>query len=240
MSVLAFGILHRNTPLELLEDLAIAPDDLPKVLARLTDAGDIREAVVLSTCQRVEVYADVARFHDAVQHVRQVVCDFSNRSTSEVGAYLNTWFDDDAAGHLFSVGAGLDSFVVGESEILAQVKQAASTAESEGTLGRSLRPLFRHALEAAKRVRTETGIARSTASVASAALHLVRENTSFAGQPVAVVGAGQAAASAARALVSAGASEVIVVNRDETTGGALAAAFGGRRLGLDELPNVLR
>src|SRR5438477_514422 len=80
MSVLAFGIHHRSAPLELLEDLAIAPDDLPKVLARLTDAGDVREAVVLSTCQRVEVYADVARFHDAVQHVRQVVCDFSSRS----------------------------------------------------------------------------------------------------------------------------------------------------------------
>ena len=100
MSVLAFGIHHRSAPLELLEDLAIAPPDLGKALARLTDAGDIREAVVLSTCQRIEVYADVARFHDAVQHGREVLCGFSERSVTEIAPYLNTWFDDDAAAHL--------------------------------------------------------------------------------------------------------------------------------------------
>jgi glutamyl-tRNA reductase len=239
MAVLAFGVHHRSTPLDLLEDLSLSVEEQPKVLGRLTDSVDVREAVVLSTCHRVEVYADVVRFHDAVQHVRDVVCEAARRSAADVSPYIETWFDDAAAAHLFAVAGGLDSLVVGESEILAQVKQAAQMAEAEGTLGRSLRPLFRHALEAAKRVRTETGIARSTASVASAAVALVRESAPFAGQPVGIVGAGQAAASAARALRSAGASELVVVNRDEAAGLSLAAVHGARRVSFEHLGEVL-
>ena len=240
MAVLGVGIHHRSASLDLLEDLSLGREDLPKALARLTDSVDIREAVMLSTCHRIEVYADVARFHDAVHYVRDVLCEFSGRPPADVAAHLATWYDDAAADHLFSVAAGLDSLVVGESEILAQVKRAAETAESEGTLGRSLRPLFRHALEAAKRVRTETDIGRSAASVASAAVALVREVTRLEGQPVAVVGAGQAASSAARALLQAGASDVSVVNRTDEPGTALAAAIGGRHLDLARLPDALR
>src|SRR5207249_3233259 len=95
--------------------------DFPKVLQRVIDSADVREAVVLSTCQRIEVYADVARFHDAVQHVRDVLCDHAHRPPAAVAPYLNTWFDDAAAAHLFAVASGLDSLVVGESEILSQV-----------------------------------------------------------------------------------------------------------------------
>jgi glutamyl-tRNA reductase len=240
MAVLAVGFHHRSTPLDLLGDLSVGPLELPKVLARVVDSGDVREAVVLSTCQRIEVVADVARFHDAVQHVRDVLAAHSGRTAGDLAPYLTTWYDDGAAAHLFAVAAGLDSIVVGESEVLSQVKQAASAAESEGTLGRALRPLFRHALEAAKRVRRETGIARQAASVASAAVALVREVADFAGQSVAVVGAGQAAAGAARALLAAGAAEIVVVNRTATAGEELAAEVNGRRVPFEQLPEVLR
>ena len=240
MAVLGVGVHHRSVPLDLLEDLVVTTEQLPKMLARLTDPLEVREAVVLSTCQRIEVYADVARFHDTVQHVRDVLCEFSQRSSSEVDAYLSTWYDDGAAGHLFSVAAGLDSVVVGESEILAQVKHAAGWAESEGTLGRSLRPLFRHALEAAKRVRTETGIARRAASVASAAVALVEDIAPVTDRTVAVLGSGQAALSAARALRAAGAAEIVVVNRNAEAGETLAARVAGRRLPWEQLGDVLR
>ena len=240
MSILVVGVHHRSAPLEVLEDLAVAPIDLPKMLARITDSSEVREAVLLSTCQRIEVYADVSRFHTALEHVLEVVCESGNRTLHDVAPYFSTWYDDGAADHLFSVAAGIDSLVVGESEILAQVKQAAEAAESEGTLGRSLRPLFRHALEAAKRVRSETGISHGAASVASAAVALVREVSSFEGSPVAVVGAGRAATSAAKALMSAGASELVVVNRTATAGQTLAAREGGRWVAFESLASVLR
>jgi glutamyl-tRNA reductase len=240
MAILAAGIHHRSAPLELLEDVAISPSELHKVLMRLTDSVDVREAVVVSTCQRVEVYADVARFHDGIHHVRDVLCETSQHTVADIGGYLNTWYEDAAASHLFWLAAGLDSIVVGESEILGQVKSAANAASSEGTLGRSLRLLFRHAVEAAKRVRTETGISRNTASVASAAVALVKEVVSLEGQSVAVIGAGQAATNAALALLSAGAQDVIVVNRSPEAGDALAATVGGRRVGMDDLTQVLR
>lgn len=239
MSVLVAGLHHRSAPLDLLEDLAVPRADHGKLLTRLTDSADVREAVALCTCHRVEVYAEAARFHDAVEHIRDVLSEFGGRSAADVSAYLNVWYDDAAAAHLFSVASGLDSLVVGESEIQAQVKVAAHTAEGEGSLGRSLRPLFRHAMQAAKRVRTETGVARHTASVASAAVALVREVATVTDQPVAVLGAGQAAESAARALLAAGASEVVVVNRNVETGEALAESVGGRRVGFDSLLEVL-
>ena len=202
MSVVVIGLQHKQAPLALLEAVAVGDADLHKVLAALSHRRNLQETVVLSTCLRTEVYSVVDRFHDAVAEVYEVLAEHSGVSADELAAAATIRFDDDVTSHLFSVTAGLESTVVGESEVVGQVRRAFEHAREEGVCGPVLSALFQHALQTGKRVRTETGIARGTTSFAHAAVTVARGEggEGLRDKRVVVVGAGEIGLGVARAL----------------------------------------
>lgn len=228
MSIVVIGINHRTAPVTLLEKMTIADSALPKALHNLGVRDDIREVVVLSTCNRTEVYAVVERFHGAYDDIRDFFCEVSGLPGRDVTPHLFSQHDEAAVAHLFEVASGLDSAVVGESEIIGQVRDAWESAMAQGVSRSSLNLLFRHAIETGKRARTETGISRATASVSHAAVEMAEDIIgSLTGARVLVVGAGEMGEGVATALARAGAQSV-VVNRSESRGGALAERVGAR------------
>ncbi len=229
MSIVVFGVNHRTGPLSLLERVALGPADLPKAITGLVSLVNVREAVVLSTCNRTEVYAVAERFHGAYADIRDFFCDIGGLHADELHPHLYAQHDEAAVSHLFEVAAGLDSAVLGETEILGQVRGAWELAQTEGGARSTLNLLFRHALETGKRARTETAISRSTASVSSAAVEMATERLgSLAGKRVLVVGAGEMGEGVALALVKAGATDIVVTNRTEERAHVLAARVHGR------------
>jgi glutamyl-tRNA reductase len=239
VSVIVVGLNHRTAPLELLERVTVPPARLSKALADLRSRADLDEAVVLSTCMRTEVYATAERFHPAVQALRNFLCELSFSAPEDVADHLTILYDDAAIGHLFSVSAGLDSAVLGESEVLAQVRAAWEVARVEGSAGAVLSGLFRHAVEVGKRVRSETAIARGTTSVSQAAVALAADRIGdLAGRRILVLGAGDMGEGMAVALAAAGA-EVLVANRTAIRAEALAARVGGRAVDIDQLTAAL-
>jgi glutamyl-tRNA reductase len=240
MSIVVIGVNQRSGPLSLLERVSIAPTDLPKAIGGLVSRINIREAVVLSTCNRTEVYAVAERFHGAYADIRDFFCELGGLDPDELHPHLYSQHDDAAVAHLFEVAAGLDSAVLGETEILGQVRGAWETAQSEGGAKATLNLLFRHALETGKRARTETAISRSTASVSSAAVDMANERLgAIAGKSVLVVGAGEMGEGVAVALVGAGATNITVTNRTQERALNLAARVGGAVHPYGELPHAL-
>ena len=238
--MIVVGVNHRTVPLELLERLSVSADRLPKALHDLVSRTDIAEAVLLSTCNRTEIYVQAEKFHGAVADVRNFLCQLSFLAPEELSDHLYTFHDAAAVAHLFSVAAGLDSAVLGESEILGQVRAAWEVAASERAAGPSLHLLFRHAVEVGKRVRTETGIGRSSVSVSSAAVALASERLGgLAGTKVLVLGAGEMGEGMVVSLVSAGVSEVLVANRTAERAESLATRVGGRTVALHDLAGAL-
>ena len=169
MSLIVVGLNHRTAPVDLLERMTVPDEQLAKVLHDLSAREHLLEVVVLSTCNRIEVYARCTHFHPAVGDVCAFLAAHSGAAPEDFADLLYTYYDDAAVAHLFSVAAGLDSMIVGESEILGQVREAWQTAVREGTAPQ-LAGLFRHAVESGKRVRTETGIGRHPVSIPSAAV----------------------------------------------------------------------
>jgi glutamyl-tRNA reductase len=241
VSVIVVGLNHRTAPLELLERVTVSAARLPKALADLRARDNLDEVVVLSTCMRTEVWATAERFHPAVQEIRNFLCESSFSVPEDIGDHMTILYDDAAIGHLFAVAAGVDSAVLGESEVLGQVRAAWDVARSEGTAGPVLSGLFRKALEVGKRVRSETGIARGTASVSQAAVQLAAHHlqTPLAGRRILVLGAGEMGEALAVALAGAEDADVRVANRTPARAQALARRVGGRAVGLDELPAAL-
>ncbi len=236
MSIVVIGINHRTSSLDLLEKVTVSREAMPAVLNALVACSDIREVVVLSTCNRTEVYAAVERFHAAYDHIRDFFCGLSGLSIEEVGEHLYSQHEDLAASHLFSVTSGLDSAVLGETEIVGQVRDSWDISMKEGASRSTLNLLFRHALEVGKRARTETGISRSTASVSHAAVEMAEEiHGSLQGARVLVVGAGEVGEGVAAALSRRGASLVTVINRTRARGEALAEKVGAVVVEFDEL-----
>jgi glutamyl-tRNA reductase len=219
VSVVVIGLEHKQAPLALLEAVAVGDADLHKVLAALSHRRNLQETVVLSTCLRTEVYSVVDRFHDAVAEIYEVLSEHSGVSTDELAARATIRFDDDVTSHLFSVTAGLESTVLGESEVVGQVRRAFEHAQSEGVCGPVLSALFQHALQTGKRVRTETGIARGTTSFAHAAVTVARgeDGGGLRDKRVVVVGAGEMGLGVSRALCDIPADSaprsVVVVSR---------------------------
>ena len=170
MSVVVIGLNHRTVPLDLLERMTVDDARLGKALHDVESRDNVSEAVVLSTCNRLEIYVVAERFHGAYEDIRNFLSETAFMPPEQFGDHLYVHYDEDAVAHLFAVAAGLDSAVVGEAEILGQVRTAWEQARVEGTAGAQLNLLFRHALEVGKRARTETGIARHIASVSTAAV----------------------------------------------------------------------
>lgn len=228
MTVIAIGLNHRSAPLDVLERISIAADALPKALGEIVSSEFVNEAVILSTCNRTEVYIHGERFHDAYHDVRDALAVLSGLDVGAFVDHLYVHYHDEAVRHLFTVTAGLDSAVLGEHEILGQVKNAWEGARTEGTAGTLLGQVFEHAISCGKRVRTDTGIGRSTASLSHAAVSLIVERLgSLDGRRVLLVGAGEVGAGVATALVKGASIDLDVTNRTAEKAAEVAKTVGG-------------
>jgi glutamyl-tRNA reductase len=235
-ALVVVGVSHRSSPLQVREALAFPRDALPTALARLRREAGLSEVMILSTCNRVEVYAagGVAEAQTIASVLRAHAC-----ARSRVIPILDQRVGDPAVRHAFRVAASLDSMVLGESQILGQLKDAYQAAEAAGTLGPVLRGLRQHALGAAKRVRTDTGIGRHAVSVSHVAVELARKIFgSLDGRRVLLVGAGKMSRLAAGRLVREGA-RATVLGRTFARTEELAASLGGRAAGLEDLRDEL-
>ena len=245
MAIVAVGINERDVSLDVFEQSAISERDLPKALQVLCDSEHVSEAVVLSTCLRTEVYAVVERFHDGLADIERF---FHSRSSAMgtdahvLSELLSCWVDDAAVSHLFDVAAGIDSPVLGEGEILRQVRTASELALREHAAGRVLGPLFRHAVEAGKRVRSETAIAQGSTSLAHAAVALAADQLEggLVGRTVLVIGAGEMGAGFSKALAQPAApARVVVANRSAERAAAVAGRSGAEAVSLSRLDDEL-
>ncbi len=230
MTLLVLGISHRSAPVAVLDALALTPADAEQLAADLCATDSVSEAIVLATCNRVEVYADIARFHPAVAAVTEVLAKATgaDRATLLEHSYLH--FDAAAVTHLFTVAAGLDSMVVGEPQILGQVRAALVRGQDSGTAGRELNSAVQSALRVGKRVHSDTGIDRCGVSLVSVALDAAVEVVGdLAARRVLIVGAGSMGALAGSTLTARGAGEVVVANRTLASARHLAESVPGAR-----------
>ncbi|HEY2221788.1 glutamyl-tRNA reductase [Actinomycetospora sp.] len=215
MSLLLVGVSHRTAPVSVLERVAISGEDIAKVLDELITGEHVSEAVVLSTCNRIEIYAVVETFHGGLTEVSRVLARHAQADVSDLTDHLYVHYAGSAVEHLFSVAAGLDSMVVGEAQILGQLRAAYSTARELGTVGTALHEVAQHALRVGKRAQTETGIDTAGASVVTEALDDAEQalGGELAGRRAVVVGAGSMGGLAAAALRRRGVGEIVLANR---------------------------
>jgi glutamyl-tRNA reductase len=236
VSILIVGASHRSAPVELLEQLAAHVDGATKLRTAAMNSDHVTEALVLATCNRVEIYAEVDRFHGSVEDLTALLVERADASIDDVVPALYVHYDEAAVDHLFSVAAGLDSMVVGEGQILGQVREALRMSQAEETVGPALNSLFQQGLRVGKRAHSETGIDQAGQSLVSVAL----EEASAAigpldGARVSIVGAGSIAALSAASVRRAGAGSVTICSRTLAHAERLAAAVDGTAFGLDDL-----
>jgi glutamyl-tRNA reductase len=240
MSILVVGLSHRSAPVDLLERVSLSADAAAKLIDDIVSGEHAGEAMVLSTCNRVEVYVDVDKFHGGLAETSELLARQAGASLDELTPHLYVHYEDRAVAHLFAVACGLDSMVVGESQILGQVRAALRTAQDAGSAGRTLGALAQQALRVGKRARTETGIDRAGRSLVSAGLAEAEQVLgSLAGRSVVVVGAGAMSSLAATVAHQVGAASVVVANRTLPHAQRVAAGVGGRAVALPELAGAL-
>jgi glutamyl-tRNA reductase len=242
MSIVLVGLNHKTAPVEVRERLAFSDESLAESLRALVDGETVREGLIVSTCNRVEVLAAAAGQNgpDAVSRLSDFLSRVRSVPVELFSGHLYTHADEAAVRHIFRVASSLDSMVVGEPQVLGQVRHAYSLAVEAGTAGRVLHKLVHHALRVAKRVRSETGIAASAVSVSYTAVELGRKIFgSLKGATVLLVGAGEMAELAAQHLAGAGAARVLVTNRTYETAQRLAVSFGGEALEFSALEEAL-
>jgi glutamyl-tRNA reductase len=246
VTLLVVGLSHHSAPVPVLERASIPPNHLTKVLDELHRSESISEVMVLSTCNRIEVYADVARFHPAVVDVSTVLARDAGMGVAELGDHLYVHFDEAAADHLLRVAAGLDSMVVGESQILGQLRNAYAIGTEAATVGKVLHEASQTALRVGKRVHSETGIDRAGASVVSVALQHAADTFGSTENLVAkkfvILGAGSMGAlsgATLQRLAGGGDLDVTVINRSFERAQRLAGILGGRAATLDNLADEI-
>ena len=240
MSVLVVGISHNSAPVALLERVAPDPEGVLKLVHDVSAGEHVTEATVISTCNRIEIYADVDRFHGSVEELSRLLVDRAGESVEALLPHLYVHYDDAAVSHLFQVAAGLDSMAVGEGQILGQTRDALRLGQELGTVGPALNVLFQQALRVGKRTRAETDIDRVAPTLVSAALSRTSAaGGDLSGQRAVVVGAGAMAGLATATLSRLGAAEVTVVNRTRDRADRLAGEYGARSGTLAELPDLL-
>ena len=241
MSIVLVGVNHKSAPIEVRERLAFSEDACAASLRELVDGELIREGLIVSTCNRVEVLTETTsgRFEDTTDRVIQFLSRSDvPRDFFEANLYKHV--DDGAVRHLFRVASSLDSMVVGEPQVLGQVRKAYSIALDAGTAGRVLNRLVHHAFRVAKRVRTETGIGANAVSISYMAVELGKKIfNSLKGQTALLIGSGEMAELSARHLVNAGVSRVMVANRTGTSAQELADSFGGQAVDFERLSDHL-
>jgi glutamyl-tRNA reductase len=240
MALLTLGVSYRRAPVELLERLAFAEEELPKAYHHLRGAPDVRGAVILSTCNRVEVHAEVQGYHAGFQSLKAFLAEDRDVPTDEIDEPLYSHYEEQAAEHLFSVAAGVDSMVLGEPQILSQVRRALRPAEAEGAATPELVQLFRAAVRTGRRARAETAIGASPGALVEAGAVLAeRALGGLAGKSLVLVGAGGMNEVAARALSAHGLGRVIVLNRTPDRAERLAGRAGGTAGPLSRLDRAL-
>src|SRR4051794_11193551 len=226
MTILVVGISHRSAPISLLERLAVDGDGAIKLTEDVLANPHVSEATVVATCNRLEIYAAVDRFHGSVEDLSQRLLEPAHQSVEELLPNLYIHYDDGAVSHLFRVAAGLDSMAVGEAQILGQTRDALQLGQELGSVGPTLNTLFQQALRVGKRAHAETGIDRAAPTLVSAALD--RATDDLTGRRVVVVGAGGMAALAVATVVRRGAGDVVVVNRTPERAERLAGEYAAR------------
>jgi glutamyl-tRNA reductase len=265
VSVLVVGLSHKSAPVTLLEQAAVSGDTLTKLLRDVSLAESVAETFVVSTCNRVEVYAEVDRFHAGVTAICELLARHCGVPARELTPHLYVHYEDRAAAHLLAVACGLDSVVVGEGQILGQVRSALKLAEDHGTVGRVLSELGRLALRAGKRARAETGIDRAGQTLVSVGIELAGASLApespdrspespespgnpgnpqssglpLAGRDVLIVGAGSMSALAAATASRNGAASIAVANRTRRNAERLAARLGATVVTLADLATAM-
>ncbi len=237
MSILVVGVSHHSAPVDLLERLALDGDQVEKLVQAVQSVDHVRESTVLATCNRVEIYTEVDRFHGSVEAICQALCDLAGEPADAVVPHLYVHYDDGAVSHLFHVAAGLDSMVVGEGQILSQARESLRLGQDLGSVGPALNAAFQQALRVAKRTHTETDIDHAAPSLVSVSLDRAGQWLGgIEGRRAMVVGAGAMAGLAVATLQRAGVGEVVVLNRTEDKAARLAAAHGARSAPIAALP----
>jgi glutamyl-tRNA reductase len=237
VNLLVVGLSHHTAPVALLERLAVSGDETPPLLTHLVSRPYVSETVILSTCNRVEIYAAVSGFHGGLAEIGAVLAERAGLDIGTLALHLYVHFDADAAAHALRVAAGLDSMVVGEAQILGQFRDAYNLASEHGTTGRLLHELMQQALRVGKRVHAETGIDRAGQSVVSAALELAPYGV--AGRSALVIGAGSMGGLALATLTRAGAGPLAVANRDAARAARTAQLHGARPVDFADIPAEL-
>ncbi|HVM11187.1 MAG TPA: glutamyl-tRNA reductase [Actinomycetota bacterium] len=240
MALLTLGVSYRRAPIELLERLSFADDDLTKGYHHLSTLPSVREGVIVSTCNRVEVYAAVSAYHEGFKDLKRFLAEARDAEVDDLAEPLYSHYEDHAVEHLFSVAAGIDSMVVGEPQILQQVGAALKRARLEGTAGPVMDGLFRHAIRVGRRARSETAIGASPSAFVDAGSDLAAAHLGgLEGRSLLVVGAGKMSALAVRSLQARGIEGVRILNRTPARAQRLAAQTGAEAGSLDDLPGAL-
>jgi glutamyl-tRNA reductase len=240
MSVLVVGMSHNSAPVAILEQVARDPEGAVKLIRHVFDIEHVVEATVLSTCNRIEVYAEVDRFHGSVEAVSRLILAPSEETDELLVPHLYVHYDDAAVSHLFHVASGLDSMVVGESQILGQTREALRVGQESGTVGPALNSLFQQALRVGKRAHAETDIDRAGPSLVAAALQEATDHLGRAtGLRALVLGAGAMASLSVSTLARLGTGQVVVANRTPRNAERLAEQYGARAVSLHDVPREL-
>ncbi|GLY88565.1 glutamyl-tRNA reductase [Actinoallomurus iriomotensis] len=237
-SILVVGLSHRSAPVTLLERAAVSGDRLDKLLHDVQQVTNVDGVVVVSTCNRIEVYADVEKFHAGVSSISELLSRHSDVPLEELSKHLYVHYEERAVQHIFSVACGLDSMVVGEGQILGQLRTALKVAQANDTVDRALNELVQQALRVGKRARNETGIDRAGASLVSVGLSRAG---SLEGRRALVVGAGSMSGLAVATLARAGIGEIVIANRTYERGAHLArsAEVPARAIELSDLRQAM-
>lgn len=240
MSVLVVGISHNSAPMALLEKVALTDDGVQKLIADSASCEHVTEATVIATCNRLEIYTEVERFHGSIEQISRLLVDRAGEATEAMLPHLYVHYDDGAISHLFQVAAGLDSMAVGEGQILGQTRDALRRGQELGTVGPALNLLFQQALRVGKRTRAETDIDQVAPTLVSAALDQTTAVVGpVEGKDVVVVGAGAMAGLATATVSRFGAGRLTVVNRSADRGERLAEQYDAHAVPLDELGAAL-
>jgi glutamyl-tRNA reductase len=226
--LVCLGLSHHTAPVEVRERHAFPPQRMGEALVALRDYEAVREALMLQTCGRLEIYAELEDYEAGVTQLKAFLGNFRHGDVSDMDSYMYTLLGTQAIDHLFRVSTGLDSMLIGEAEILGQVKDAYVQAQRARSLGKTLHTLLRAALEAGKAARTRTAICGESTSIATAAVACAQDHVgALSGKRVLVVGAGKMGAQAARRLKTAGAGEIVVLNRTHRRAQSVAEQLGG-------------
>ena len=241
MNIVLVGLSHKTAPLEMRERLAFGEPLLSDALSRLADQEIVDEGLIVSTCNRVELIASTPAGADqGLNCLAEFLCHFHKLAPATLNGHLYKHVDSNAVKHLFRVASSLDSMVVGESQILGQVKEAYQHAINAGTIGRVLSQLMHRALSVAKRIRTETGVAQNPVSVSSVAVELARKIfEDLSDKTVLLVGAGEMGELAARSLIDAGTNKLIVTNRTAERAEEIAGKYSGGAVNFEAFYDVL-